>query len=64
MRSAADSSVARRTVPKTGKVIYKDWTMVGKGTRTTSKFLRYAAAGFLKDISSIGHATHTNPNSA
>jgi hypothetical protein len=31
---------------KTGKVIYRDWTEVGKGTRMTSEF-----AAFLKDIS-------------
>lgn len=31
---------------KTGKVIYRDWTEVGKGTRMTSEF-----ANFLKDIS-------------
>lgn len=31
---------------KTGKVVYRDWTEVGKGTRMTSEF-----AAFLKDIS-------------
>lgn len=31
---------------KTGKVVYRDWTEVGKGTRITSEF-----AAFLKDIS-------------
>jgi hypothetical protein len=31
---------------KTGKIIYRDWTEVGKGTRMTSEF-----AAFLKDIS-------------
>lgn len=31
---------------KTGKVVYRDWTDVGKGTRITSEF-----AAFLKDIS-------------
>ncbi|WP_445476055.1 ISAon1 family transposase N-terminal region protein [Larkinella punicea] len=31
---------------QTGKVVYRDWTQVGKGTRMTSEF-----AAFLKDIS-------------
>ena len=31
---------------KTGKVVYRDWTEIGKGTRMTSEF-----AAFLKDIS-------------
>ena len=31
---------------KTGKVVYRDWTEIGKGTRMTSEF-----ANFLKDIS-------------
>ncbi|ACT95231.1 ISAon1 family transposase N-terminal region protein [Dyadobacter fermentans] len=31
---------------KTGKVVYRDWTEVGNGTRMTSEF-----ANFLKDIS-------------
>jgi len=31
---------------QSGKVVYRDWTQVGKGTRMTSEF-----AAFLKDIS-------------
>ncbi|WP_428658778.1 ISAon1 family transposase N-terminal region protein [Runella sp.] len=36
---------------QTGKVVYRDWTEVGKGTRMTSEFARYAARAFLKEIS-------------
>ena len=33
---------------KTGKVEYRDWNEVADGTRMTSEFSRYAAAGFFK----------------
>jgi len=36
---------------KTGKVVYRDWTEVGKGTRITSEFAAFLKPGRRADIS-------------
>jgi hypothetical protein len=50
-QASSVATVARLNI-QTGKVVYRDWTEVGKGTRMTSEF-----AAFLKDISGIGRPT-------
>jgi hypothetical protein len=36
---------------KTGKVVYRDWTEIGKGTRMTSEFANFLKPGRRADIS-------------